>query len=183
MTIHVVYCRFGRRRAHLQVSLCPLVVMSSPSSFHHCICPQSTLRAGARRHGVGVIPLHCHVVPPTGQPGRRGQGKNNTPRAVAHGGVLADKVGQGAAVVLPAPRTMTTMISSHQWAGVGICPTTHGGALADKVEGVAVAPPAPGTMTMMTRSHRHHTVKLSSSGWDRELPREQWLMVVGVVSG
>ena len=58
MMICVAYCHFG----HLQVSLlCPLVVVSSPLLFHHHRCSQSTLQAGAHRHGVGVIPLHCCV--------------------------------------------------------------------------------------------------------------------------
>jgi hypothetical protein len=62
LTIHDTYCCFGRHGACLLS--CPLVVMLSPSLFHRCRCPQSTLRAGARRHGVGVIPLCCRVVPP-----------------------------------------------------------------------------------------------------------------------
>jgi hypothetical protein len=66
MTIHVVYCCFSCHGARLLS--CPLVVMLSPLSFHCCKCLQSTLRAGAHRCGVGVIPLHCRVVPPALHP-------------------------------------------------------------------------------------------------------------------
>jgi hypothetical protein len=66
MTIHDMYHHFGCCGAHLLS--CPLVVMSFPSSFHCHRCPQSTLQAGARRCGVGVIPLCCCVVLPTLRP-------------------------------------------------------------------------------------------------------------------
>ena len=42
-----------------------VIVMLSPSSFHRHRCLQSTLRAGAHRCEVGVVLLHCRVIPPT----------------------------------------------------------------------------------------------------------------------
>ena len=63
MTIRIAYRRFGHCGAPLQVSLsCPLIVVLSPSLFHHRRCPRSTLRAVAHSGGFWCHGLVVSVV-------------------------------------------------------------------------------------------------------------------------